>query len=117
MAHINEVARNAVKGTGQCGGIGLASIAIGATGAVSTVTGSIPVTAVRASAGTYTLGFPKAARGAVVASVKGADVNCTFSAIDVTAGTATMTTLATAGSAGDPASGSIITLLFVLEGR
>jgi len=87
-------------------------VPIGATGAVGTYTPDAPdFTVARASAGTYTLGYPTGKDAQIdvsIVSAAGTVVTAQLTAQDATAGSATLVTRAFGGAATDPASGDVL---------
>jgi hypothetical protein len=101
--------------------IDIVEINIGATGAVGTqVVGCAGVTFTRTGAGTYTLVYPAAVAGALIPYVAKSAAptvfDCSVTARNVTAGTATIVFANAAGAATDPANGDIVGLLLILKG-
>ena len=98
--------------------IGFVEINIGATGAVgSQIAGPPGVTFTRTGAGTYTVVYPAAVAGGLIPYVAKSAAptvfDCSITAKNVAAGTATLVFANAAGTATDPANGDIIGLMFL----
>lgn len=94
------------------------AITIGAAGAVSSeVVDDGHCAATYSTTGTYTLTFPAANNGAIFFSIQSASATVThayLTAASFSGGTATFVTSSVSAPA-DPASGNIITILYVLD--
>jgi hypothetical protein len=100
--------------------IATADFPIGASGAVGAIVGDPGISLVKADTGVYTLTYPPALRVKLFPSIKVSAATTVTeiigTACDATAGTATLQT-SKAGTATEPASGNILSVLIIAETR
>jgi hypothetical protein len=98
-----------------------ATVTFGATSSVASQDAPDPgIVATASTTGTFTLTFPKCTKGVLRGNLYSPSltvVSVIVTAVDYTAGTATIKTVAYGGAAADPGTGDVLYLSFEGQGR